>query len=550
MLASDEVDDLVQSVGILNDFRLFEDEERLFWTYAQAVEVIDTTSLKPRNELTSKLLLLDEHQFREEVHMTKHQFFSIYYLFSKSGLLRDGSRYGIKDKLLMAIYITANSFSYDDCLIAFGLSNKGELSRMFTQVLDAFCAIQHFIINKDIVNINVNRAENPLYQNKSQEFKEAYKIFVDVFGYDGSIGATSFSISGYGLTEDLKNGDYYSYEMGGLGISTMAIINTRGLVDYLGEQYPAAKPGYETYKMDIWSSNLDRVLAYNHESKNFDDSKILMKFGDNEYYCDQFLVVPYEGNNIRCDLLDFGFKKVSDYDYSEPDSQSVMSLQPRDRYELFNLNHSQVRVSIDQLFGAVKNRFRILNNIIEFPTKKIPQLTKFCFILHNLLTFNDLQLFTAVRNIIKNIKVTDFESGRDLDSAEDPTSSTQTRANEYFSNLVTEETKCESRVQRLRVSLMLERNYIKSFPLRLKMFNFKSYDIVYDGPVVPNFSNDEGISIQGRNHQLLFEQVLISVDNGVYKLQREKLEVLKRDIAQFTDEELTQQVQTIFNGTQ
>ncbi len=545
---SDEIDDLVQSVGILNDFRLFEEEERLFWSDVQAVEVIGIPTFRARNELTRKLLNLDEKQFRVEVHMTKHQFFSIYYLFSKSGRLRDGSRYSIIDKLLMAIYITANTFTYHNSSFAFGLSNKGVLSKIFTEVLDAFCEIQHFIVNKDIVNINVNRSENPLYQSKSQEFQEAYNVFVEEFGFDGSIDGTHINISGYGLANDAKYETYYSYKMKGIGMSTLASINTRGLVDYLGEQYPAAKPDYETYKMDIWSSNLDKVLAYNHERKEFDSSKILMKFADNGYFCDQFLVVPYKGNNIKYHLMEFGYKKVSDYEYSDSDAKSIALLQPRDRFELFNLNHSRVRVSVEHLFGVVKNRCAILDDRVDFPTKKIPRLVKFCFILHNLLTFNDLQLFTAVRNVIKNIKITDFESGRDLDLGENPDSSTQTSANDYFSKLVTEKTKCESRVQRLRVSLIFERNYLKSFPLRIKVFIFKSYDFVYDGAVIKDFSNDKGISIQGRDYQLLFEQALISIDNGVYKLQREKLELLKRDIAQFTDEELTQKVEAIFNN--
>jgi hypothetical protein len=51
--------------------------------------------------------------------------------------------------------------------------------------------------------------------------------------------------------------------------------------------------------------------------------------------------------------------------------------------ELFNLRHSALRVSVEQAFGALKNRFMILYNKPFHPYKTQVKLVLACCILHN-----------------------------------------------------------------------------------------------------------------------------------------------------------------------
>ena len=56
---------------------------------------------------------------------------------------------------------------------------------------------------------------------------------------------------------------------------------------------------------------------------------------------------------------------------------------PRDAKELFNLRHSSLRVTVERVFGALKNRFKILDQkpFHTFPTQV--KLVLACCILHN-----------------------------------------------------------------------------------------------------------------------------------------------------------------------
>jgi hypothetical protein len=50
---------------------------------------------------------------------------------------------------------------------------------------------------------------------------------------------------------------------------------------------------------------------------------------------------------------------------------------------LFNLGHSSLRVTVERAFGAIKNRFRILDNKPFHPFKTQVKLVLACCILHN-----------------------------------------------------------------------------------------------------------------------------------------------------------------------
>jgi hypothetical protein len=56
---------------------------------------------------------------------------------------------------------------------------------------------------------------------------------------------------------------------------------------------------------------------------------------------------------------------------------------PTNPQELFNLRHSSLRVTVERAFGALKNRFRILDNKPFHPFKTQVKLVLACCILHN-----------------------------------------------------------------------------------------------------------------------------------------------------------------------
>jgi hypothetical protein len=56
---------------------------------------------------------------------------------------------------------------------------------------------------------------------------------------------------------------------------------------------------------------------------------------------------------------------------------------PQNARELFNLRHSSLRVIVEKTFGALKNRFRILDNKPFHPYKTQVKLVLACCILHN-----------------------------------------------------------------------------------------------------------------------------------------------------------------------
>jgi hypothetical protein len=56
---------------------------------------------------------------------------------------------------------------------------------------------------------------------------------------------------------------------------------------------------------------------------------------------------------------------------------------PTNPKELFNLRHSSLRVTVERDFGALKNRFRIIDNKPFHPFKTQVKLVLACCILHN-----------------------------------------------------------------------------------------------------------------------------------------------------------------------
>ena len=56
---------------------------------------------------------------------------------------------------------------------------------------------------------------------------------------------------------------------------------------------------------------------------------------------------------------------------------------PTNARELFNLRHSSLRVTVERAFGALKNRFRIIDNKPFHPFKTQVKLVLTCCIIHN-----------------------------------------------------------------------------------------------------------------------------------------------------------------------
>jgi hypothetical protein len=62
---------------------------------------------------------------------------------------------------------------------------------------------------------------------------------------------------------------------------------------------------------------------------------------------------------------------------------------PTNAREFFNLGHSSLRVTVERAFGALKNRFHILDNKPYHPCKTQVKLVFACCILHNWIVGQD-----------------------------------------------------------------------------------------------------------------------------------------------------------------
>ncbi|XP_034601156.1 protein ALP1-like [Setaria viridis] len=85
---------------------------------------------------------------------------------------------------------------------------------------------------------------------------------------------------------------------------------------------------------------------------------------DAGYACRPGFLPPYRGT--RYHLKEYGARNY-----------------PTNPRELFNLRHSSLRVSVERAFGALKNRFRIIDNKPFHPYKTQVKLVLACCILHN-----------------------------------------------------------------------------------------------------------------------------------------------------------------------
>ena len=85
---------------------------------------------------------------------------------------------------------------------------------------------------------------------------------------------------------------------------------------------------------------------------------------DAGYACRNGFLPPYRG--VRYHLSEFGSRN-----------------RPTNAKELFNLRHSSLRVTVERAIGALKNRFRILDNKPFHKYKTQVKLVLACAILHN-----------------------------------------------------------------------------------------------------------------------------------------------------------------------
>nr|XP_040254251.1 protein ALP1-like [Aegilops tauschii subsp. strangulata] len=95
---------------------------------------------------------------------------------------------------------------------------------------------------------------------------------------------------------------------------------------------------------------------------NIPDDKFYL--GDAGYACRSGILPPFR--KIRYHLNEFSGRNY-----------------PRTAQELFNLRHSSLRVTVEMAFGALKNRFKILDQKPFHPYSTQVQLVLACCILHN-----------------------------------------------------------------------------------------------------------------------------------------------------------------------
>ena len=85
---------------------------------------------------------------------------------------------------------------------------------------------------------------------------------------------------------------------------------------------------------------------------------------DAGYACRPGFLPPFRGTRYR--LKEYGGRNY-----------------PINARELFNLRHSSLRVTVERAFGALKHRFRIIDNKPFHPFKTQVKLVLACCILHN-----------------------------------------------------------------------------------------------------------------------------------------------------------------------
>jgi hypothetical protein len=71
---------------------------------------------------------------------------------------------------------------------------------------------------------------------------------------------------------------------------------------------------------------------------------------------------------------------------------------PENEKELFNLRHSQLRVTVERAFGSLKNRFKFLDDArLFFPFKTQVYVVLACCILHNWILSHGADFFSHPR---------------------------------------------------------------------------------------------------------------------------------------------------------
>ncbi|XBI10365.1 hypothetical protein VPH35_137655 [Triticum aestivum] len=99
-----------------------------------------------------------------------------------------------------------------------------------------------------------------------------------------------------------------------------------------------------------------------HDGINIPDGKFYL--GDADYACRPDVLPPFR--KTRYHLNEFAGRTY-----------------PRTPQELFNLRHSSLRVVVERAFGALKNRFKILDQKPFYPYPTQVKLVLACCIIHN-----------------------------------------------------------------------------------------------------------------------------------------------------------------------
>jgi len=89
---------------------------------------------------------------------------------------------------------------------------------------------------------------------------------------------------------------------------------------------------------------------------------------------------------------------------------------PTTAKELFNLRHSSLRVSVERAFGALKGRFRIIDNKSFHKYKSQVKLVLACCILHNWIIGFGLDEIVPVKEVFHGDLPEDDEGEVPLDS--------------------------------------------------------------------------------------------------------------------------------------
>uniref|UniRef100_A0A8I6YAN4 DDE Tnp4 domain-containing protein n=1 Tax=Hordeum vulgare subsp. vulgare TaxID=112509 RepID=A0A8I6YAN4_HORVV len=127
-----------------------------------------------------------------------------------------------------------------------------------------------------------------------------------------------------------------------------------------------------------------------HDGINIPDAKFHL--GDAGYACRPCVLPPFR--KTRYHLNEFAGRNY-----------------PRTPHEIFNLRHSNLRVTVERAFGALKNRFKILDQKPFHPCPTQVKLFLACCIMHNRILQSGVDEFLPEEEDVTRDEVINYGHG-------------------------------------------------------------------------------------------------------------------------------------------